>query len=102
MAAFRIMQLVYESRYYPDASCEIALTKEQWITLYMLIHKSNKPPKQPPTLKEAVMWIGKLGGHLGRKSDGSPGLKTTWRGYQQLCQATEIYELLNNKNLGKG
>lgn len=102
MAAFRIMQLVYESRHYPKASCEIALTKEQWITLYMLIHKSNKPPKQPPTLKEAVMWIGKLGGHLGRKSDGNPGLKTTWRGYQHLCQATEIYELLKNKNLGKG
>lgn len=101
MAAFRIMQLVYESRHYPETSCEIALTQEQWITLYMLINKSRELPEQPPTLRQAIMWIGKLGGHLGRKSDGNPGLKTTWRGYQQLCHATEMYELLNNKNLGK-
>jgi len=100
MAAFRVMQLVYESRHHPEISCEVVLTKAQWITLYMLIEGNNKVPKQPPSLQQAVMWIGRLGGHLGRKSDGPPGLKTVWRGYQQLCDAASVYELMT-QNLGK-
>lgn len=97
MAAFRVMQLVYESRHHPEVSCEAVLTKAQWITLYMLIHNNNKIPEQPPSLQQAVRWIGRLGGHLGRKSDGPPGLKTVWQGYQQLCHAASVYELMNQK-----
>ena len=97
MAAFRVMQLVYESRHHPEVSCEVVLTKAQWITLYMLIHGNNKTLKQPPSLQQAVMWIGRLGGHLGRKSDGPPGLKTVWQGYQQLCHAASVYELMTQK-----
>jgi hypothetical protein len=100
MAAFRVMQLVYESRHHPDVNCEVILTKAQWVTLYMLIHVNKQIPKQPPSLQQAVMWIGRLGGHLGRKSDGPPGLKTVWRGYQQLCHAASVYELMT-QNLGK-
>ena len=101
LAAFRIMQLVYQSRHKPEMSCELILTKHEWIVLYMLITQDNKIPRKPPTLIEAVKWIGKLGGHLGRTSDGPPGLKTVWLGYQRLCDATNIYKIFNKKNLGK-
>lgn len=101
LAAFRIMQLVYQSRHTPDISCEAMLTKNQWRVLYMLIHKENKIPKKLPTLNEVVKWIGKLGGYLGRTSDGPPGLKTVWLGYQRLCDATNIYAIFNKINLGK-
>jgi hypothetical protein len=97
LAAFRVMQLVYESRHHPEVNCEVILTKAQWQTLYMLIHHSNQIPKMPPSLHQAVLWIGKLGGHLGRKSDGPPGLKTVWLGYQQLCHAASVYELMTQK-----
>ena len=97
MAAFRVMQLVYESRHHPEVSCEVVLTKAQWKTLYMLIHSNNQIPRQPPSLRQAVLWIGRLGGHLGRKSDGPPGLKTIWLGYQQLCHAASVYELMTQK-----
>ena len=93
IAALRIMQLVYKARYYPDVTCETILTVAQWKTLYILIHRKREIPVQPPTLFQAVMWIGKLGGHLGRKSDGPPGLKTVWLGYQKLCDATIVYEI---------
>jgi hypothetical protein len=96
MAAFRVMQLVYAGRYYPTVSCELMLTKAQWVPLYMLIHSNHQVPKEPPTLQQAVQWIARLGGHLGRKGDGPPGLKTVWRGYQQLCAATRMFELINN------
>lgn len=112
MAAFRIMQLTYQGRDTPTASCEVALSLTQWVVLYMLIHKTNKVPKKPPCLQDAVKWIGKLGGHLGRTSDGPPGLKTVWLGYEALINATNVYEIINSnnasnkkhksKNLGKG
>lgn len=102
ISAMRMMQLVYQSRQTPDVSCELVLTKGQWIVLYMLIHKSPKIPEQPPTLAEAAAWIGKLGGHLGRKSDGPPGLKVVWTGYRRLIDAVKTYQILNQQNLGKG
>ena len=55
--AMRIMQLVYQSRQTPKVSCEVVLTKEQWLVLYMLIHKTPVLPDKPPTLAEAVYWI---------------------------------------------
>lgn len=97
LAAFRIMQMVYASRHHPQASCEVVLTKAQWRTLYLLIHKNNDLPQRPPTLDQAVRWIGRLGGHLGRNADGPPGLKTVWRGYQQLCHAANVYERMTRK-----
>jgi hypothetical protein len=102
IAAMRIMQLVYQSRQTPNVTCEVVLTKEQWSILYMLIHKTHVLPGQPPTLCEAITWIGRLGGHLGRKSDGPPGLKTVWLGYQRICDAANIFEqLITLQNLGK-
>jgi hypothetical protein len=94
IAAMRIMLMVYQSRQTPDVSCEVVLTKAQWAVLYMLIHKTNTLPDQPPTLGQAVRWIGRLGGHLGRKSDGPPGLKTVWLGYQRICHAASVYEIM--------
>lgn len=100
LAAFIVMQLVYEARFYPELSCEVMLTEAKWKTLFILIHGNRKIPEKPPSLKQAVMWIGRLGGHLGRKSDGHPGLKTIWLGYQQLSAALNVYQSLS-KNLGK-
>jgi hypothetical protein len=101
IAAMKIMQLVYQSRQTPNVSCEVVLTKEQWSVLYILIHKTANLPQTPPTLGEAVKWIGRLGGHLGRKSDGPPGLKTVWLGYQRICDAASVLSIINNINLGK-
>ena len=101
MAAMRIMQMVYQSRITPEVSCEVVLTKGQWAAMYVLIHKTPNIPDQPPTLGQAVAWIGKLGGHLGRKSDGPPGLKTVWLGYQRVCDAESFYTVFSTLNLGK-
>lgn len=94
IAAMRIMQMVYFSRVNPEVNCEIVLTNEQWVVLYMLIHKQKEIPKEPPSINEAVRWIGRLGGHLGRKQDGEPGLKAVWKGYKKLCDATIIYNVM--------
>lgn len=45
-------------------------------------------PKMPadPTVYQALRWIANVGGFLMRKSDGEPGWRTLWKGYQQVLQ----------------
>lgn len=46
---------------------------------------SEKPlPKAPPRLKTVIRLIAGLGGFLGRKGDGEPGVKTIWPGRQRV------------------
>ena len=89
-----------QSRVTPDVSCEIVLTRDQWITLYVLINKSLNIPDRPPSLGQAIAWIGQLGGHIGRKRDGQPGLKTVWLGYQRVCDAEKLYTVLKQTKFG--
>jgi Transposase Tn5 dimerisation domain/Transposase DNA-binding len=100
IAAIQLMKLTYLARATPEESCELVLTRDQWAVLYMLRTKKKELPNEPPTIEEAVKWIGGLGGHLGRKSDGPPGLKVIWRGYRQLMTAVEMYEVLQNRQTG--
>ena len=49
----------------------------------MLLIKKTAPEK-PYTVAEAVKYIAKLGGFVGAKSDGPPGLKVIWIGLNNL------------------
>jgi Transposase DNA-binding/Transposase Tn5 dimerisation domain len=101
LAGFKIMQLTYQSRATPDVGCDMVLTTNEWEALFLRMHKTESLPTIPPTLAQAAKWIGRLGGHMGRKSDGPPGLKTIWRGYQRLRDFTELYtRIKSTKNLG--
>ncbi len=48
--------------------------------------------ERPLTVREFVLALGRLGGHLNRKCDGLPGWLTLWRGAMQLHTMVE-YEL---------
>ena len=82
--ALQIMLLSYAGRVNPDVSCEIYLTEDEWKILYRVAKKTKELPEKPPTIKEAVVMIAKLGGFLGRKSDGDPGVTVMWRGLAKL------------------
>lgn len=84
VVAWRLLWLTYEARRAPDTPCDQILSTEEWQCLYSATHRSAKPPTKPPTLHEAVRWIAQLGGFLGRKHDGEPGVKTIWRGLARL------------------
>jgi hypothetical protein len=90
--ALRIVQLRDISRLAPEESCELVLSEEEWRTLWIAIHKRPSPQgHSPPTLREATLWIGQLGGHLGRKSDGMPGVRSLWAGWRDLALLTDLY-----------
>jgi hypothetical protein len=78
--ALDIMILTHLARTNPDASCEIFFEADEWKILYKVAKKTKSVPDNPPSIREAVFMMAKLGGFLGRKSDGFPGVVTIWRG----------------------
>ena len=82
--AARLLCITYLARTNPDISCEVVLEEYEWQLLYCMAHRTKKVPEKVPTVKEAVSYLAKLGGFLGRKGDGDPGVKVIWRGYIDL------------------
>lgn len=54
----------------------------EWHAAWLLAEKD--PPKKMPTVREVIRRIAMLGGFLGRKGDGEPGVKTLWQGYARV------------------
>ena len=83
--AVRIVQLRDLARREPNAPCTEVLSEDEWQALYA--HMTGTPPTTAtpvPTIEQVTRWIGRLGGHLGRKRDGMPGVRTLWRGWRDL------------------
>ena len=94
VVARRLHWPTYLNRCDPNQPCTLALTSPEWQALYLRIHKTRVFPAQPPTVHEAIRWIGRLGGFLGRKSDGEPGITVLWRGWPRLQDMADTFELL--------
>jgi hypothetical protein len=84
IVAWRLLWLTYLARCSPNDSCQQVLAPHEWQVLYASLHHQLYPHTTPPTLAQAVNWIARLGGFLGRKGDGSPGVKVLWRGLSRL------------------
>lgn len=96
VVAWRLQWLTYINRTNPQASCITVLTTIEWQALYMRIHKTSVLPNLPPSTYQAIRWIAQLGGFLGRKSDGEPGIVAIWRGWQRLQDFAATWELMVN------
>lgn len=84
--ALRIVALRDLARQSPDTPCTVLLTTDQWQALYGYIQeKPATAATKIPTIRQAVLWIGRLGGHLNRKGDGMPGVRVLWRGWRDLA-----------------
>lgn len=86
IVAWRLLWMTYQVRVDPDQSPTVAFSADEIVALERLAatQKPARPVGQPLTLRDAIRAMAKLGGFLGRKSDGEPGVKTLWRGYRQL------------------
>lgn len=92
--AWRLYWITLFNRHAPTAPCTHVLTETEWKALYTITHKTRRLPPKPPTVAEATVWIAKLGGFLARKSDGTPGVTTLWRGWQRLTDISNTWSLL--------
>ena len=97
VVAWRLLALCKAAREKPDAAVSAWLSQAEWQALWCQVHQRIVPPKQAPTVRQAVRWIAGLGGFMGRKGDGEPGPITLWRGLQRLNDLTAMWRLCHNK-----
>ncbi len=98
--AFKILYLSKAAISHPEELCTKILSLEEWQALYIREHKALIIPKDPPTIKQAIIWLGKLGGFMNRKSDKLPGTMTLWRGYENLKDSMDMLCLFIPQNCG--
>jgi hypothetical protein len=79
-----ILNMTYAARLTPELPCSVLLGEDEWKLLYCVANKTKKEPKRPYTIKEAVEYLGWLGGPKRAPSDGPPGVKTIWIGLMKL------------------
>jgi hypothetical protein len=94
IVAWRLLSITYQARIHPQGSCEPMFTGTEWQVLYAYHHQQAYPAgAAPPTMEQAVQWVGKLGGHWGRRGDGAPGVKILWQGLTKLAALVEGFTL---------
>jgi len=96
VVSWRLARLVRLGRTHPDLAATRLFTADEWKGAYIL---AKKPvPKTPPTIREVIRRIAMLGGFLGRKGDGEPGVKTLWLGFQRIRDFVEGVEHIRSIN----
>lgn len=94
--AWRLYWITLFNRHAPTTECTHILTENEWKALYTATHKTRTLPTKTPTVGQATVWIAKLGGFLGRKSDGRPGVTVLWRGWQRLTDISNTFALFQD------
>jgi hypothetical protein len=89
LVAVRIYQLRTALQSQPDAPAQQVATTEE-IEVLCAWHKQEA---NSLSVRAFVRGVAKLGGFLGRRCDGDPGVLTLWRGYQRLQDMLEGYHL---------
>ena len=96
IVAWRIQYITMLARVYSEHSCEIIFSSAEWQSVSLIINKGKKLA-QPPTIHQMLRMIASLGGFLGRKRDGEPGLKTIWLGMQKMKDYALAWEIFNSQ-----
>lgn len=96
--AWRIYWITLIARTNPELPCTQLLEEDEWKVLYSKINKTRSYPPKPPKMREIVRWIAMLGGFLGRKGDGEPGVITLWRGWKRLFDLSEGWNLARGQS----
>lgn len=91
IVAWRLLHITYLNRVDPDAPAMEILAEDELLALHHFINRQSNTMKKIPTVGEVFPMIARLGGFLGRRSDGLPGVKVFWRGLTKLTNITEAY-----------
>lgn len=87
--AWRIQYLLMLGRQCPDLPADVVFTESECRVIY--VAKELPLPDKVPTLNEMIKMTASLGGYLGRKHDGPPGVKTFWIGLTILWHYSSIF-----------
>jgi hypothetical protein len=90
-----LLWLQEQARATPDAPCTVAVSEAAWQALLATSQRSLVLPVTPPSLRTVVRLLARLGGFLGRRGDGEPGVQTLWRGVRRLHDLETTWQLLH-------
>jgi hypothetical protein len=89
IVAWRLLWLTYEARRRPEQPCSKVLLAGA------LLLPSSHAPSAASSSYPALHWIARLGGFLGRRADGEPGVKTIWLGFRRLADIAAAWQLMH-------
>jgi hypothetical protein len=92
LVAVRVFQLRQALLAQPQAAAEEVGTADEIAVVRRLVGN----PSRPLTVRDFVRGVARLGGFLGRKQDGEPGVRALWRGYQRLQDMVFALHLVNS------
>jgi hypothetical protein len=95
VVAWRITYLMRLGRNCPDLDATLFFSADEIRGTYLLTKQPR--PAQPPRLNDVIRLIARIGGFLGRKGDGEPGVKTIWRGLDQVMTAAQTLQALREE-----
>lgn len=95
VVAWRLLYMTYVARVAPELPCTAVLEEDEWKALFVVGSKRARPlADQPPSVREAMRMVATLGGFLGRKGDGEPGVQAIWTGFRRLMDFTLAFQRL--------
>ncbi|RUT67665.1 IS4 family transposase, partial [Flavobacterium cupreum] len=94
IVAWRVAHLMRLGRTCPDLDADLFFHPDEIRGAYLLTKK--RQPDKPPRLNEVLRLVAQLGGFLGRKSDGEPGVKTIWLGMQRVADMATAMQVLRD------
>jgi Transposase DNA-binding/Transposase Tn5 dimerisation domain len=89
VVAVRVFQLRTALQSQPEAPAAQVATEDE----IQVLRAMQKQAAARLSVRDFVRGVAKLGGFLGRKHDGEPGVLTLWRGYQRLQDLVQGYQL---------
>ena len=91
VVAWRVYWLTMVAREKSDISCDQILSEEEWHVLSAWA--TGKIADKAPNVRQAMRWIGNLGGWLPRGKQDNPGTTCMWRGLARLPSMVQGYLL---------
>ena len=95
----RLMHVAFLARAQPDRPAIEVFSAVEIQVLHLRVTKALPPAVPALNLRAVVRMLGKLGGHLGRKGDGEPGVLILWRGWMRLYESVEMLHSLQSAGL---
>ena len=93
IVAWKLLYLTMCGRGVEDLPCTNLFSDLEYTAIYCFVNKSKELPSEIPSLKDMKNMIASLGGFLGRKSDGEPGIKVMWRGLSKVSIIVEAWKM---------
>ena len=89
--AWRLLYVMRLGRACPELPCDLVFDESEWKSVVVVL-KGRAALQHKPSVGEMVKMIGQLGGHLGRKNDPPPGMKSMWIGMTRLADFALCWE----------